>query len=518
MGAASVNQRPSASGKNVIDGDVVYFRHEKHGPLSGRVASVGKHGVMVEHETGDDGYHRVLWDDVLGHKERRVRKLSLVERGEDGGIALDEDGNRVFVGGELPSEHPGDDESDGDDLNKSYARYRPVAGPARPLLVDIGHLHGAACDCALDSLHKALSDEDGLAHDIWAEHESPFIRALVEKFTDRGLTKLSTVQAELQRWSLGHYHVPAVGAVPAPPGFMGRWSRDELDLVRIYLESIPPGQMSLDDWSMTIDYMVQRYLPADALNEEAEWLAVKSNLMGRVQSHLGDIDAGVAAALAEALPSTVAEAGVMFKFSDAAESILAYGKARACDSVQAISDSARHRIKRAVLDHEQQRLAGAQVSDSTLQSKLLEEFGTLNRDWRRVAVTEAGEMANQGVIASLPLGSDVRRMEMYRGACPFCRKLDGRIFRVTTASDPDKNGDRDVWPGKTNVGRSASPRKRVGDLLVEREGHERWWAAAGTQHPHCRGRWEPVQATRPGDDPDFAAWLRKRMGQKEGLE
>ena len=504
---AGAKHRPA---HNVIDGDEVYFRHEKHGPLSGRVLSVGQHGVTVAHETGDDGMHRVLWDDVLGHKKRRTRKLKLLERGEDGGIAVDEDGNRVFVGGELPGSDTVDEDDD-DRLGKSFTP------PGTPLLVDIGHLHGAACDCALDGLYKALSDEDGLAHDIWAEHENPFIRALIEKFSDRGLTKLGKVQSELAKWMAGEYHVPSQEAVPVPPGFMGRWSQDELALVRIYLENLSPAAMGIDDWSLAIDYVVQRYLPPDVLNEEAEWLAVKAHLLGRAQAVLGDASAGAVSAIAEAMPSTVHEAGIMFKFSDAAEAILEYGKARACDAVVSISESTRHRLKRVILDHEQKKLAGAPVSASTLQSKLFDEFDALNRDWRRIAVTEAGEMANQGVVASLPRDSRVRRIEQYRGACPFCRKLDGRVFRVTTADDPERDGDKDVWPGKTNVGRSASPRKRVGGELIDREPHEKWWAAAGTQHPHCRGRWEPMQAAQPGDDPDFAAWLRKRMGQVEGM-
>lgn len=508
MSPVSLRQKPAMPGRNVVDGDVLYFQHPEHGPLFGPVVCVGKDGVTIQHETGEDGHHRVVWSDVLGHKERRVRKLALLERGEDGAIALDENGKRVFIEGEIPEE-------EGEPLNKSHACCEP--GPSQPLLVDIGHLHGEACDCALESLHKALSDEDGLAHDIWAEHENPFIRALVEKFSERGLTKIAKVQSELAKWMNGEHHVPAKELVAVPPGFMGRWSQDELDLVRIYLENIPPGAMSLDDWSMTIDYLVQRYLPPETLNEEAEWLSVKANLMGRVQTHMGNVDPAVAAVVAEALPATVAEAGVMFKISDVAESVLAYGKARACDAVQAVSEATRHKLKRVVLDFEQQKLSGAPVSQTDLQTKLRDEFAALNRDWRRIAVTEAGEMANQGVVSSMPKDSKLRRIEMYNGACPFCKKLDGRVFRVTTADDAKKDGDKDVWPGKTNVGRSSSPRKRVGNELIERLPAERWWAAAGTQHPHCRGRWEPVQAAQPGDDPEFAAWLRKRLGQVEGM-
>lgn len=505
----ALSMRPHAE-RNVIDGDVVYFQHAEHGALSGRVAAVGAHGVTVEHPTGKDGYHRVLWDDVLGHKERRVRKLSLVERGEDGGIAIDEHGKRVFVGGELPGDEDGvggDDEG----LEKAFVP------PGKPLLVDLGHLHGPSCDHALDGLHKALSGADGVGLDIWEQHPNPFIRALVEKFSERGLLKLAKVQSALTDWIEGKFHVPNKAAPPPPPGYMGHWSQPELDLVRIYLESVPPDAMTFDDWSMVIDYIVQRYMPADALNEEAEWLATKASLLGRLQAQMSFLAPAAASAVADALPGTVEDAVHMFSYAGAADAIMAYGRAHACEAVQAFSDAARHRLKRAVLEFEQERLLGAPVSLSTLQTRLFDDFDYLNRDWRRIAVTEAGEMANQGVIASLPRDSRVRRIEAYNGACPFCRKLDGRIFRVTTADDPDKNGFADVWPGKTNIGRSASPMKRVDGELVPRGPDERWWAAAGTQHPHCRGRWDPVQSARPGDDPKFAEWLRKRLGQHEGM-
>ena len=321
------------------------------------------------------------------------------------------------------------------------------------MLLDISKLHHCCANHALEGMFKALADEDGLGHDIWAAHENPFIQALIEKFSERGLLKIEKVHHELLKWMAGEYVVPDIQAVPVPPGFMGRWTQQEMSLVRTYLENIPPDSLTLDDWGLLIDYLVQRYLPADQLQEQAEWLAVKSGLMGKVQAHLGDIAAGAAMALVQALPSTVKEAGVMFRLSDVAESVLAYGKARACDAVVALSETARHRIRRVVVEHQAQRLAGAPVKDGTLQQKLLDEFGTLNRDWRRIAITEAGEMANQGVIASLKPGQEVRRMEMYRGACPFCKKLDGRIFRVTTADDPEKDGTKDVWVGKTNVGR-----------------------------------------------------------------
>jgi hypothetical protein len=239
---------------------------------------------------------------------------------------------------------------------------------------------------------------------------------------------------ELQKWLAGDYHVPSKASVPIPPGFLGRWTQQELALVKIYLESIDPLAMELEDWSLVIDFLVQRYMPLELLLEEGEWLATKAQLMGRVQAHTGTMEAGAASAIAEALPGTVAGAQAMFAYSDAEAAILSFGKESCCDAIVSLTEDMRHRLRRVVLDHQRRKLAGEEVDDKTLESQLFDKFDSLNRDWRRIAVTEAGEMANQGVIAHMDPGTHVRRLEMYHGACAFCRSLDGRVFRVTTAS------------------------------------------------------------------------------------
>ena len=112
MKKTNLQQKRPVQNRNVIDGDVLYFKHPEQGACSGKVLAVGQHGVTVAHESGEDGYYRIPWADVLGHKERRARKLVLVERGEDGAIARDEEGNHVYVEGEIPEE-------EGKPLNKA---------------------------------------------------------------------------------------------------------------------------------------------------------------------------------------------------------------------------------------------------------------------------------------------------------------------------------------------------------------------------------------------------------------
>ena len=129
-------------------------------------------------------------------------------------------------------------------------------------------------------------------------------------------------------------------------------------------------------------------------------------------------------------------------------------------------------------------------------------------------MTEAVENSNQAYIAMLAPGTQVKRLEHYKGTCAFCRKIDGMVFEVVDPSVPDKDPWTQVWVGKTNIGLSAAPRKRVNGVLVERAAADMWIPAAGVQHPHCRGSWLPTIQDQAGDDPAFGDWLRAKLGTK----
>lgn len=379
------------------------------------------------------------------------------------------------------------------------------------LFLDIIHLSKSATDGALEYIYKAHHDhgDDG----IWKPHESPLIRRLVELFTERGLMRLDAVHQQYLAWQSGAHHKPAASPV-TPPGIMTRWTESELELARLYLESLPPTAWTLDDHLMAIEYVVQVYLPADDLVKEADWLATKSTLMGKVQANMQAAPTlKQADAILAALPSAMADAVQAGMLSQRQAAVLAFSRARAAENVRALSESVRHRMRTLITaDLEQKALGGVPLGTSSLQTKLTDEFAALNRDWRRIAVTESGEAQTQGYIASLKPGSRVKRVERYDNACAFCRKIDGVVATVVAPDHPDKDPDTMIWPGKNNVGRSASPRKRVGDVLVEREPHEMWQLPAGLAHPHCRGRWVPVIDDEPGDDPAFGDWLRATLG------
>jgi len=376
------------------------------------------------------------------------------------------------------------------------------------IFVDLIELGERSTNEALELMCKATHDHDD---GIWAPMESPLLQRLVELFTQRGLDRLDAVRTELLAWQSGVHHVSGV-RVPRPDGLMERWTQSELSLVRIYLEHVPPAEWTLEDHMLCVDATVQRYLPQDDMRTEAQWLTTRASLMGRVQANIDNVTTDQADVLLAAMPSTMGESVAAFGGTVAQRAVMAHAETRCAENVRNIANDVRHRMRGVIAEHVTERELGTPaVTQPSLETKLLDQFGTLNRDWRRIAVTEAGEAQTAGYVSSLPMGTKVKRVEQYKNACAFCRKIDGRIMEVVDPAREDKDPETMIWPGKTNVGRSASPRKRVGMVLKEREPEEMWQVPAGLVHPHCRGRWIPTITDRPGDDASFGDWMRAQL-------
>lgn len=373
----------------------------------------------------------------------------------------------------------------------------------RPVLFDLGPLSPSQTDAALEAIYKAQSDEPPEQSDIWEPHHSAFVRDLIERFTAHGLDRLEAVRAELAAWESGERHVPSRDNVPRP-GLHPRWNADEIALARLYLESLPPAEWGLDDWVLASELAFQQYLPPDFAWTEADWLSKRAVIMGQVQARLPEISAELAQAMldAETLPTP---------YEKALQAAVEFGRARCAENIVQLSDSLRHRVRKVIIDHVEQQTLNSKPE--SLQTKLFDEFAVAGRDWRRIAVTEATEMQNQGMVASQQPGQVLRRVEQYRGACAHCRRIDGREMTVVEASKPNKNGETEIWVGKTNMGRSAAPRKRIGGMLIPREPQEMWWIASGAQHPHCRGLWVQVHQSKPSGDPEFDMWVEEMLSK-----
>lgn len=369
--------------------------------------------------------------------------------------------------------------------NPEVAGSSPAPATNNSLLLDLGGLTACCTDHALEEMYKALGDPPD--DSIWAPHHDPYLRAHVEAVTRRGQAILLGLQNALFAW-LGIGPAEELRKAKAPTKLWRRLTGDELTTALRDLEAKPRAEYTLDDWMRVIDWILQRYLPARVIRTEAEYLAVRAVFAGRIKAALDDSapDAGMIEQVTAALPATLAEAGRVVELTAVQERILEFAQARSAELVADLGERVRHRMKRLILDHEEGRIL--RLPDATLwnlQSRMLDEFGILNRDWRRIALTETARNANEGFVASHPPGARLKRVEAYAGACPFCKSIHGLVFTVVAPAADPKDGWSEVWVGKTNVGRSASPRKRDGDVLVERTPDELWWPAAGVQHPHC---------------------------------
>lgn len=375
------------------------------------------------------------------------------------------------------------------------------------LLLDLGPASCGCTDHTLDELYKAIADPPDRPDLLYAKHPDPFLRDHVEAATGRMFAVLRSIETtiflRLSRRSQNRKLAKAMTV-------WARWTADRLEKVRDYLETKYTADYTPDDWALFVDWVIQSHLPENVIKGEAEYLAVRSVLAGRIRSALDEnpIGPGATMKLLAAVPVTVAGAKEIFELSKHEQAVIEFARARAAEFITELGERTRHRMAKMILEHENARALGEKTAGSrVLQSRLFDEFAVLNRDWRRIAVTECTRNAAEGYLSALEPGTRVRRIEAYAGACPWCVSIRDRVFDVVAPDAKNKNGETQVWVGKTNVGRAASPRKRVGDELVERTPSELWWVAAGPQHPNCRGGWVRVSERPPGADPKFEAWL-----------
>lgn len=378
-----------------------------------------------------------------------------------------------------------------------------------PILLDVEGMPDCCLDETLDTMAKAVAE--GPAATIWDPLPNRFARWMVEDFTHRYQSILQQMQAALGRFLGGHADELRKADVP-----WLRWSEAHFEMVRARLESMDPARFTIEDWMLLVDYLIQRYLPEGVIQREADYLAVRSVMLGKIQLNLERdprVTDRMADTLAALLPTefTAVPPRVLTPLEI---QVLTYGRAHAGEFIRHLTEDARHRMATICLEHVQGGLLGQKEGTwAYAKTRLFDDFSILNRDFRRIAVTESGEMLNQSYVAARGAGKRVKRQEAYRGACPFCQSINGMIFTIVDPAAPDKDGDTEIWVGKTNVGRSAAPRKREGNTLVEREPDELWWPAAGVQHPHCRGAWVPVTDIAPNVSPEFFSWMQATLDQ-----
>lgn len=169
-------------------------------------------------------------------------------------------------------------------------------------------------------------------------------------------------------------------------------------------------------------------------------------------------------------------------------------------------------VRNAMVENYKKR-GNAKSLEELLREKILDDPGELNRDWKKVAITESNNIFNNGILGKLKDGDFVTGISA-PDACDGClENISGQVFRVRKEPpppydnlDPDDDKYQEiaeiwenyVWVGKNNYGRSNSRQKRINpavgnkkDNLREKYHHEHSTPAL-PQHPNCRCYWKLI--------------------------
>lgn len=199
-------------------------------------------------------------------------------------------------------------------------------------------------------------------------------------------------------------------------------------------------------------------------------------------------------------PVTWQEAKAVYRLDDTLANSIQWAQAHAAEHVTSLKERARHALAETLLAAQ----AEGTTQPLTVASNLLTKMGTLNRDWRTIAITEQAMNHAHGELAGL-IGQKVEWIAA-ADACPHCKQFAGQIFEVVSPDAPHKDFWRHVWAGKSNVGRSFAPRTRDGRTRTREE----LAGPAIPAHPSCRCRWRRV-LQKPAADPRLLAYLRTTM-------
>lgn len=320
------------------------------------------------------------------------------------------------------------------------------------------------------SLHKAAKGET-----IKAPHLNPAIWELEQEFYDL--------------WD----STAIVGKVLDGIGVKGGWfGMQKAKSVRLYREDgepLTPAEMTRLEKIIADALGVSKTKVSEIILKSAAAAKVASQDMMGIGTRV-DISM---------LPKTLQEAIKVLKLNPAEVNAIRYAFQYAAMNITNITARAQSKIQNMVVESIQSRMSSKYLANKMFTELAVNDNSVLNRDWERIAITETNRAANDGYLASQSPGSYVIG-DSHDDACQYCnRMINMRIYKVTDDPpaeyghlDPTskkyqalaKRWDTEVWPGKSNVGRSLSARKQSGGHLVNREHHERGVPTLPL-HPHC---------------------------------
>jgi hypothetical protein len=242
------------------------------------------------------------------------------------------------------------------------------------------------------------------------------------------------------------------------------------------------------------------------LAEAKGWL-VRAYVTGRFLSLTDLSGADFKIGPVEELPKYIADAAKQYNLSLQEAKALQMAVENGASLMKNATADEIQQVKEALVETTKMR-GNAKTVIEELRKLLSDEPGALNRDLKRLAVSETNAAFNDGYLGMLPEGAFVVGFSM-PDACEVCLELiSGKVYRVRKTAAPDYSGmtgeekekwmkvwELYVWPGKNNIGRSPHKHKRIDpsrgntkENLREKEHHE-FTMPALPLHPECRCRW-----------------------------
>lgn len=242
--------------------------------------------------------------------------------------------------------------------------------------------------------------------------------------------------------------------------------------------------MTKKDWR-TLDRAIDDYL-ALKTDDVAEKLAMRSAAMGAVVGRLEKTGKDpVAMTMQDVSPYlpkkfTFAEVRKHLGWKPEIDKTIRFRTDNIGNYITGLNDDVRNDVRRILTDGLSQ-----QKSVVDIERDLFDAHSNWNRDWRRIASTEAQNSYAEGhLVTEISMSEKDEPIYMIGAsavnACPTCqRDINGKVVRLLP--EPPKSGEEyiddpytntAIWLGKNSLGHGNK---------------ERWTAV--TRHPHCACRW-----------------------------
>jgi hypothetical protein len=248
--------------------------------------------------------------------------------------------------------------------------------------------------------------------------------------------------------------------MPKPPG----WG----DVMKLFEAGGEPAHQ-MASWSSLIDGFVQALLPAHTAEDAARVWALRSAMLGTIEERI------------KAITTPGAWDGYFHTMPPAQQHIADWTAIRGARFITRLTDSARQKALDVLVEA---NLNGTQPKG--LASVFMERMGELNRDWRRIAITETAMAISNGQLAAVADSGEWEAVWVAGpNACPSCRKHFGRVFQIVSKMKPGMDPEKVIAPGRNNVGRSAHLYRRDGT----KRGPEELWIPCIPLHPNCCCLW-----------------------------